>query len=176
MCNRLAIGMGLFGASLLASTAAAQSWMFTGNMNVARLGHTTTLLTDGRILVAGGENVTNGSGPGLNSAETYNPTTGTWTLTPNMAVVHNGAAAVRLPDARVLVCGGRDGSGVPTNICEIYNPVVGIWTPTGIMNVARGFQNAVGLVLLANGNVLAQTTSRSAGFPPQAPRSIRLGP
>jgi len=72
-----------------------------------------------------------------------------------MAVVHNGAAAVRLTDGRVLVCGGRDGSAVPTNICEIYDRIGGTWTQTGSMNVARGFQNAVGLVLLANGKVLA---------------------
>ena len=44
----------------------------TGSMNVARIGHTATLLSNGDVLVAGGDN----SG----SAELYNPSTGVWTL------------------------------------------------------------------------------------------------
>src|SRR5712691_4739666 len=123
----------LFGA--LVSPAKAQTWTPTGNLNVSRFVHTTTLLTDGRVLVAGGASVVNGSGPSLNSAETYNPTTGTWTLTPNMAAVHNSPAAVRLTNGRVLLCGDNTNS-VPTNICEIYDPVAGTWIQTGSMNVA----------------------------------------
>lgn len=154
----------LFGA--LAPPAVAQTWTLTGNLNVSRLGPTATVLTDGRVLVAGGESVINGSGPGLNSAEIYNPATGTWTLTPNMTAVHSGAAAVRLTDGRVLLCGSNAGL-VQSNICEIYDPISGTWTQTGSMNGARGFQNAVGLVLLANGKVLA-TAGISGGGPTNA--------
>ena len=32
----------------------AQSWSFTGNMNVKRISHTATLLNNGEVLVAGG--------------------------------------------------------------------------------------------------------------------------
>lgn len=55
------------------------SWAATGSMdNPFRADYTATLLLDGRVLVAGG-----GSsyidGPNLDSAELYDPGSGTWT-------------------------------------------------------------------------------------------------
>jgi len=47
----------------------------TGSMTFAREGHAATLLTDGKVLVEGGD------GSGLTSAELFDPTIGTWTLT-----------------------------------------------------------------------------------------------
>jgi hypothetical protein len=47
----------------------------SGSMTFAREGHAATLLTDGKVLVEGGD------GSGLTSAELFDPTTGTWTLT-----------------------------------------------------------------------------------------------
>ncbi len=61
----------LFGA--LVSPAKAQTWTPTGNLNVPRAYPTATLLTDGRVLVAEGSNVINGSGQNSNSAEVYSP-------------------------------------------------------------------------------------------------------
>src|SRR5260370_16376498 len=90
----------LFGA--LVSPAKAQTWTPTGNLNVPRLGPATALLTDGRVLLVGGENDANGSGVQLNSAEVYSPSTGTWTLTPNTLIDHT--PAVRLTHRRVLAC------------------------------------------------------------------------
>jgi hypothetical protein len=52
-------------------------WSRTGSMAFPRAGHTATLLTDGRLLVAGGDAVTDG-GP---TAELYDPATGRWTAT-----------------------------------------------------------------------------------------------
>ena len=63
---------GLFATSLATGlTAAAQSGTFklTGSLNTARYAHTATLLSNGEVLVAGGENA---SGT-LASAELYNP-------------------------------------------------------------------------------------------------------
>jgi hypothetical protein len=50
----------------------------TGDMTVARIGHTATLLNNGRVLIVGGD--------GLPSAELYDPLTGTFTATSNMTV------------------------------------------------------------------------------------------
>jgi uncharacterized protein YceK len=70
----------------------------TGSMVGQRdQGVTSTLLTDGRVLVTGG---TNGSvSPGsLSSAEIYDPATGQWTLTGSMAGAHIDCPASRLLD------------------------------------------------------------------------------
>ena len=58
------------------ASASAGSWVATGNLNVARTGHTATLLADGKVLVVGGWADTY-----IADAELYDPTTGVWTLT-----------------------------------------------------------------------------------------------
>jgi hypothetical protein len=53
-------------------TTSTNSWSTTGSMNQARVGHTSTLLPGGKVLVAGG--YTRGTGGGvLSSAELYTP-------------------------------------------------------------------------------------------------------
>ena len=64
---------------------AVPSWSATGNMNTPRHGHTATLLKDGRVLVAGGND---GSNP-LTTAELYSPATGTWRQTGRLNVPHD---------------------------------------------------------------------------------------
>ena len=80
----------------------------TGSMNVARIDHTATLLANGEVLVAGGDNNTDGY---LSSTELYNPSTGKWTLTGSMTVPREGHDAVLLQNGQVLVAGGLNASG-----------------------------------------------------------------
>src|SRR5262249_32209510 len=47
-------------------------WTVTGSLTTARSSHTATVLQSGKVLVAGGFNVSNGA---LSSAELYNPDT-----------------------------------------------------------------------------------------------------
>src|ERR1017187_5650679 len=76
-----AVAMGLLAVTV--SPAIGQTsatWTVTGNLNTARAGHTATLLPNGQVLIAGGENTLGF----LASAELYNPSTGQWTDTGSM--------------------------------------------------------------------------------------------
>jgi len=124
---------------------AAGTWSPTGSMTVARFFPTAaTLLTDGRVLVAGGcgddECFTL-----LASAELYNPATGTWSATGSMSVAPCCPTATRLLDGRVLVADGGSTSA------ELYDPTTGTWSQTGSTSVGSfGFV----ATLLLDGRVL----------------------
>src|ERR1039458_7686548 len=75
----------------------------TGPMNDAHFAGTATMLTNGLVLIVGGEN--NGQYP-IGGAELYDPSTGTWTNTGALQQEREAFASARLPDGRVLVVGG----------------------------------------------------------------------
>ena len=79
-------------------------WASTGKMNVARQGHTATLLSGGELLVTGGYDWN--SRLDLSSAELYEPSTGTWQITSSMDTTRVSHTATLLGDGRVLVAGG----------------------------------------------------------------------
>src|ERR1041384_7948184 len=73
----------LLATSLLAAQiATAASFLTTGAMPVARDSHTSTLLLDGRVLIAGGSDGTNA----LANATLYEPLTGAWKTTGSLRV------------------------------------------------------------------------------------------
>src|SRR4029079_17758115 len=73
---------------LLVQPCAGQSgtWTPTGSVVTARRGHTAMVLSDGKVLVAGG---VNGSVT-LASGELYDPESGTWTPTGSLGAERNG--------------------------------------------------------------------------------------
>ena len=77
------------------------SWVPTGSLVTARSRHTATLLPNGKVLVAGGNN-----GSALSSAELYDPATGTWTATGSLGTARERPTATLLPNGKVLVAGG----------------------------------------------------------------------
>jgi hypothetical protein len=151
-------------AGIAVPAGAAQSsgtWANTGSLNIARVNHTATLLNNGEVLAAGGND---NAGP-LASAELYNPATGKWTVTGSMATVRSLQTATLLPSGQVLVAGGLVGisaNGVAsyTGAAELYNPATGQWTLTGSMTTLRAAHTAA---LLANGQVLVAGGLNSSG-------------
>lgn len=149
------VSLGAIGlAAATATEAFAQAsgtWTTTGTLNTARAAHSATLLPNGEVLVAGGQDA---SGAALASAELYNPATGTWSLTGGMATARKSHAATLLANGEVLVVGGI-GNSNPAAPClataELYNPSTGQWTPTGSLTSARFSQGAT---ILQNGHVL----------------------
>ena len=127
----------------------------TGSMSIVRIGHTATLLKNGKVLVTGGGPfpVQNGIPPyALASAELFDPTSGTFTpTTGSMSVGRYGHTATLLNNGTVLVTGGDNGLGaLPT--ADLFDPTSETFTPTtGKMSVARYGHTAT---LLNNAKVL----------------------
>lgn len=133
------------------------SWTAIAPMHVPRMEQTATLLADGRVLVAGGFN-NPGAGESTATAEIYDPTTGSWTMTGSMGQVRYNFSSVLLPNGRVLVAGGGlNHYGLDNaNSAELYDPRTGRWSPTGSMHNDRA-QNA--LLPLRTGKVLTVGSS-----------------
>lgn len=88
--------------------AVSQTFVGTGDLASPHGSGSTTLLTDGQVLVAGG-NVD--VGPIVTAtAELYNPVSGTFAQTASMSSARQQHTATRLTDGRVLVVGGYSGS------------------------------------------------------------------
>jgi hypothetical protein len=132
----------------------------TGSMATARDSVTTTLLSDGRVLIVGDyaqseQPTTSSPGPAeYASAELYDPATGKFILTGSMASPRSLHAAVLLSDGRVLVVGG--GTQVANlATAELYSPKTGTFSPTGSMSVGRSGPIVIrlpdGRVLVAGG-------------------------
>jgi N-acetylneuraminic acid mutarotase len=134
-------------ASFAGSDVRAAGFDNGPSMANARQGHTATLLSNGKVLVAGGL----GSSGILASAELYDPTTNSWSATNNsLAAARIDHTATLLPDGKVLVAGGF-GNGSPLASAQLYDPATNTWVMAGALGIARRFHTAT---LLPNGKVL----------------------
>src|SRR5712664_1422924 len=117
-------------------------------MNNPRSNHISATLQDGRVVVAGG---TVSGGGATNSAEIFDPVSGTWSsIAGGMVEARSGAAAALLQDGRVLIAGGES-SGVASTTLEIFDPVAGTFSAAGVMSSPRT-KHAV--AVLADGRVI----------------------
>jgi hypothetical protein len=120
---------------------AAGTFTPTGSMGTARRSHTTTLLPNGTVLIAGGV----GSGSALTSAEIYNPVTGMFTSTGSMNTTHFEHTAVLLQSGKVLIADGGN------FVAELFDPGTGTFSLTGSMFLSRILHTAT---VLPNGDVV----------------------
>jgi hypothetical protein len=118
----------------------------TGSMTVPRATATATLLSDGRVLVAGGfEEVPSsvGScciGESLASAEIYDPRTGAFTPTGSMLEPRDHGTGIILPGGQVLILAGerwvqQGYSSLGT--AEIFDPATERFSAAGSLATAR---------------------------------------
>jgi len=124
----------------------------TGSMTTTRQAHTATLLRDGRVLIAGGNDKADHA---VATAELYDPRTRKFSPTGSMATARGYQTATLLADGRVLIAGGDpdgwNGSGSIIASAEIYDPRTGTFTTTGSMIGRRSWHAAA---LLTDGRVL----------------------
>jgi len=115
----------------------------TGSMTVARTNHTATLLSNGKVLIAGGYDGTKV----LASAELYDPAAGTFTATGSMTTARRWHTATLLPNGMVLIVSGSR--------AELYDPNTGTFMATGSSTVSRIQHTATllqsGMVLITGG-------------------------
>ncbi|CAF3989465.1 unnamed protein product [Rotaria sp. Silwood2] len=153
-------------------------WTETDNMNNAREYHTASVLLDGKVLVTGGISIYS-SNPrlyieeivigmrtvsenktqinsiyrsiiDLDSAELYDPSTKTWTITGSMNVGRYAHSASLLRNGKVLIAGGIH-NGTILNSTELYDPSTRTWKVTGSMHNERYDHQAS---VITNGKVL----------------------
>ena len=123
------------------------AWTTRSGLTVARSAHSATLLNDGRVLIAGGQDSANRE---LKSTEIYDPATGHSTTAGDLNEARSNHRAVLLKDGRVLVINKQS--------AETFNPATGQWTLTGPTvlqaNSLPGNYDNSAILLLANGKAL----------------------
>ncbi len=112
-----------------------------GTLETARAGHNAVLLTDGRVLLAGG---------GSDTAQVFDIVHGSTTVTGTMKAARQYATAVMLLNTKVWVAGGHTG-GTSLASTELFDPETLSWSAGPALPVARDSHTAT---VLANGKVL----------------------
>lgn len=132
-------------------------------MNESRAGHTSTLLNNGKVLIAGGFN----EHPTMvifNTAELFDPVSKSFTYTGKMNDKRNTHTATLLNNGKVLIAGGWGGNQKLSS-AEIYEPETGQFTPVGSLSIPRAAFTAT---LLNNGMVLIAGSETAELFNPAA--------
>lgn len=147
-----------------------------GDMATPRDRPTASLLRDGRVLIAGGQNGKDGP----QQVEVFDPRTERFeTLPVPLIETRMAHADARLPDGRILLAGGwSPARGATTATTELYDPATGALT-AGPSMPQSGHDMALlvfpdGLVLVAGGKQVSggHETALAGGATWQAP-SIR---
>ncbi|MFN0180296.1 MAG: Kelch repeat-containing protein [Gemmatimonadales bacterium] len=135
----------------------------TGSMTVARESHVAVRLSNGRTLIVGGHDGRRADIRLLTSAETYDPSSGTFSHAGDMRIRRHKHDAIVLPNGQVLITGGsdeRDDRGVYDS-SELFDPKTGKFAIGPAMRLGR-YKHAGSSLLLPSGLVLI------AGGAPQA--------
>ena len=100
------------------------------------------LLPDGRVLVAGGLDVSNDS---TTTSAIWNPGDGSWSPVGDLSNARHFYASGTLPDGRVVVLGGQDDDLNPIGPVEAFDVTSESWQPAGELAFPRPFATATSL-------------------------------
>ena len=150
------------------------TFTMTGSLATQRYDHSATLLPDGKVLIAAGENHL-GAQTYLDTSELYDPATGTFSSAGALVSVRTAHRAVLLATGKVLLVGGSQAM----NSVEVYDPGSGRFYSHDLARVAHT------ATLLADGTVLFSAAPdgvnpyavrHAALFDPQASVFVATGP
>ena len=151
--------LGIAGHASILMAESIGTFSAIGNMSTARLWHTATLLTNGKVLIAGG--LTQGAALlSQASAELYDPSSGTFSKVFEMTAARALHSATLLPNGNVLIAGGFGSGGASLAGAELYDPTTETFIATGEMTIPRAGHTAT---LLGNGKVLIIGGADNAG-------------
>src|SRR6266568_423745 len=149
---------GVIGSTTLAVTPSVGRFVPSGSLITPREAHTATLLNNGQVLIAGGQD---NNSKNIANAELYDLTAGTFTATGNLNTARKGHIASLLNNGMVLIAGGQDINARPLAGAELYDPATGTFYATGNLNTPRQYATAT---VLKNGKVLVAGGYGSPGI------------
>jgi len=149
------------------------AWAAAPNLLEGHVGHTATLLNDGRVLIAGGSDI---HGVATAGSELFDPKANRWVRAGNMISARAAHAATLLADGDVLVTGGQTGLSIfPIQVlasAEVYHPKTNSWTSVAAMHAVRRMHSSIrlhdGRVLVVGGTNVATGSPLPAAQQEQA--------
>ena len=137
-------------AILFASVASAADVAGTARLIRERRAHTATAIGNGKILVAGGQNLSGA----LSDVEIFDSATGTFTAAAQMLTSRAEHTATRLADGRVILIGGRGTE--PLVSTELFDPFRNVFSSGPSLNSSRFGHTATilpdGRIVVIGGN------------------------
>ena len=152
------------GSAELYNTTTNTSVATTGSFSPGRLYHVAGLLSGGKVAIIGGDLAVTGA----QAIAVFDPTTQLFTNGPNIISTRFGHTGARLPNGKILYCGGctlpTPCEGAALSTCEIFDGTT--VTATGSLTQSSGLHSmitlATGKVLLVGGVTAGGTTRNRA--------------
>src|SRR6476659_7363605 len=165
------------GQIVLTSRKPAGSWTAAAPLPVPEVSQAALLLTNGDVLMTGGEEVKDGRPTRV--VQRYHTAAGTWSTMAAMRKERIGHTVTLLKDRRVLAVGGLGKKLQPLSSVEIYDPSRDRWASTEPLPDVRLSHSATllpdGRILVVGGIVHGAVSRSVLIFDPRKP-AWRAGP